>query len=259
MTKDDLFQLQKKSGEIIKEVGKYILEAWPKIKEIHYKDVRDVVTNVDVEAEALLRAKLHTLLPEAGFIVEEGKTEKKGVYNWTIDPVDGTKYYAASTPLFLSQIALLENDIPVLGHIYNPTVKHLFSASRENGAYFNDEKFVVENKRTPNEAIVEVVLGGADDALDWKLTVLKILAKNAYRIRSLGSAYNVYILKGAFDAIVVLRQDFKDGKSSTDGAPGDIIYREANLTVCEEVVDGKKIRIIAHKALADFLYNKIRS
>ena len=60
------------------------------------KGLNDFVSYVDTGAEKLLVEKLSAILPEAGFVTEEGTSEKIGAkYCWVIDPLDGTTNFHA--------------------------------------------------------------------------------------------------------------------------------------------------------------------
>src|SRR3990167_5437018 len=119
-TAADLKELEKTLEPIVKQEGEFIRRSWDSIASVSFKDKRDVVTNIDIEVENRLKEKLRKLVPEAGFIVEEGVSEKKEVYNWIIDPVDGTKNYVHQFPLFDTKIALKKGDEPILGQIHFP-------------------------------------------------------------------------------------------------------------------------------------------
>ena len=67
----------------------------------------------------MLVDELSKLIPEAGFIAEEGTSTKKGeVYNWIIDPLDGTTNFIHGVPCYCVSIGLTRNEELVLGVIY---------------------------------------------------------------------------------------------------------------------------------------------
>ena len=79
-------QLARETGLFIKQEGEKI-----KAENVEVKGLNNFVTYVDKNAEAKIVEGLKKLLPEAGFIAEEGSgTEVKGGLNWIIDPLDGT-------------------------------------------------------------------------------------------------------------------------------------------------------------------------
>lgn len=258
LTSSDLKDLQNATTPIIKEAGKYILQFWNKTKNISFKDKRDVVSNVDVEVEENVRSKLKKIFPQAGFIVEEGETEKLPLYNWAIDPVNGTKNYVAQLPMFSTQIALLEKDNPILGHVYYPVVNHFFSASLGNGVSLNGNKIVIHDQRGADESIIDIDFGGHDVEIDWKLEIFKKLSKSFFRVRVFGDVVTSYLVTGAIDAFVALNAKVK----VVDLVPNIILAREAGLrSDYINLKNNRKILISANKTifvLIEKIINSIR-
>ena len=54
---------------------------------------------------------------------------------WLIDPLDGTKEFIKRNDEFTVNIALMENNEPILGVIYLPVLKQLYYALKGHGAY----------------------------------------------------------------------------------------------------------------------------
>ena len=89
----DLKKICSEVIEITKSVGQFILSEKNNIKELNVeeKGLHDFVTYVDKTSEQKIVDHLSKILPEAGFIAEEGTVKNKGdKYNWIIDPLDGT-------------------------------------------------------------------------------------------------------------------------------------------------------------------------
>ena len=104
-----------------KEVGVFIKNEGEKFSlgKVEVKGKNDFVSYVDKTSEKRLVEKLAELLPEAGFIAEEGTSTKKGdVYNWIIDPLDGTTNFIHGIPCFAISIGLMRNQELVMGVIY---------------------------------------------------------------------------------------------------------------------------------------------
>ena len=97
---------------LAKETGQYIKkERKTTTIDIETKSLNSFVTHVDKEAERKIIERLSLLLPEAGYIAEEGTNDKKGeLYNWIIDPLDGTTNFIHSIPCFSVSIGLMRND-----------------------------------------------------------------------------------------------------------------------------------------------------
>src|SRR6185295_2234713 len=118
LSADDLRLLCEQVQVISMRVGKFIAEERKKVKasDIEIKSASNFVSYVDKTAEKIFIEELGKIFPAAGFIAEEDDTlAKSNRFNWVIDPLDGTTNYLHGVPVFATSVALLENDIPVLG------------------------------------------------------------------------------------------------------------------------------------------------
>src|SRR6187549_2834901 len=91
------------------------------LSRIEQKDgFNNLVSYVDKEAERKLVQALKKILPQAGYITEEGTVEQsqKHEYNWIIDPLDGTTNFLHGLPIFAVSIGLTKNDETILGVVH---------------------------------------------------------------------------------------------------------------------------------------------
>lgn len=103
--------------------------------DIHRKGVGDFVTAVDVRAERLLREQLRRVLPEAGFLGEEGASEHLDRdFVWVVDPIDGTSNFANGLPHHAVAVALVWRRQPVLGVLACEPEGVLYTAIAGDGA-----------------------------------------------------------------------------------------------------------------------------
>jgi myo-inositol-1(or 4)-monophosphatase len=253
MTSEALSDLQSQVNGIVTASASYLEQHWQLHKQVGYKERSDPVTEFDVHIENELRGKLSELLPEAGFIVEEGETIETDGYNWVIDPIDQTKNFVGQIPLFYTQVALIEDGIPVLGVIYNPVSHQLFSASRGNGTKLNGQKLPSSTKQKLEEAIVDVDFGDDSD-LAWKLQTLKTLTRSAFRLRISGGSYAAYLLTGGVDVYIVINQKTKP----VDQLPRIILAREAGLLFDEYLVGDRTILLAGPPNIANEVLDIIR-
>ena len=56
-----------------------------------------------------------------------------------MDPLDGTKEYINKIPMWVVSVALVENKKPILGILYNPVKKQVFSAIEGKGSKLNNK------------------------------------------------------------------------------------------------------------------------
>ncbi|MDQ2879353.1 MAG: 3'(2'),5'-bisphosphate nucleotidase CysQ, partial [Pseudomonadota bacterium] len=81
------------------------------------------VCAVDLEVDALLRDRLATLIPDAGWLSEEiadncDRLTRRQV--WVVDPIDGTRDYLRARAGWAVSVALIEDGQPVIGVLDAP-------------------------------------------------------------------------------------------------------------------------------------------
>ena len=98
------------------------------------------VTEADIAVDHFLRERLSAALPEAGWLSEETaddpiRCEKRIL--WVVDPIDGTRAFAAGDPRWAVAIALLVDDVPIAGIVHAPALAVTYEAARQRGALRN--------------------------------------------------------------------------------------------------------------------------
>src|SRR5688572_12060584 len=92
-----------KSIPLIRQTGQFLKKQQSKLKasDIREKSPSNLVTSSDTAAEKMLVKGLKRILPQAGFLTEEGTiTPKQNEFMWIIDPLDGTTNYVHGMPIF---------------------------------------------------------------------------------------------------------------------------------------------------------------
>lgn len=118
------------------------------------KGRHDVVTVMDREVEAFIRAAIARSFPDdAVFGEEEGGS--RGERLWLIDPIDGTANYARGIPHYCVSIGYLERGVPMFGVIHDPSHDWLYAAERGGGAWRDGERMAVSSTDSVNAATVE--------------------------------------------------------------------------------------------------------
>jgi 3'(2'), 5'-bisphosphate nucleotidase len=93
------------------------------------------VTHADREAEEIITAGLHDLLPGIPVIGEEAAARNSlpaldgGGWFWLVDPLDGTREFIAGGTDFTVNVALIHGGVPVLGVVYAPAKGELYAGS----------------------------------------------------------------------------------------------------------------------------------
>jgi myo-inositol-1(or 4)-monophosphatase len=87
----------------------------------------DPVTEADRAAERAMRELIAEAFPDHAIAGEEfDKKAGSSAYEWSLDPIDGTRSYVSGLPTWTTLIALLEHGDPVLGIIDAPCLDELY-------------------------------------------------------------------------------------------------------------------------------------
>lgn len=130
-------------------------------------DPRDIVTSVDLAVNDLLVSKIHATYPDDSIHSEESGEISGSGRLWTIDPIDGSSNFSRGIPHFAICIALLENGVPMLGAVYNPVTRELFSFKRGNGAFLNGVPITVSGVTVLRDATVFLHAGRKPELWVW--------------------------------------------------------------------------------------------
>ncbi len=219
--------------EISKEAGKYIINEKDKISfgNIETKSLNSFVTYVDKNSEKYIVEKLKELLPDAGFIAEEGtETKQADIYNWIIDPLDGTTNFIHGLEPFAVSIALQENNEIVLGAVYEAGKDECFYAWKNSPAFLNGNKIQVTKTDKLSDSLIATGFPYYDFSENKPiLESLEFFMRNSHGIRRLGSAATdlVYVACGRLEAF------YEYGLSPWDVAAGAFIVQRAGGKVCD--------------------------
>ena len=148
LTKEELIKLSRLAVDSALEAGRFIASRSGEDITVEYKDGGDhiasqVVTEVDLGSNAIIEERLTPSLEEydIALLTEEtvddlGRLEKRAF--WCVDPLDGTLSFTESVSGYSVSIALVSREgVPLIGVIYNPVTKNLYSAVRGQGAGLN--------------------------------------------------------------------------------------------------------------------------
>lgn len=213
---------------IVRPVGQYIAQERRNFTPdlIETKSLNALVSYVDQEAEKKLVEGLHRLLPEAGFIAEEGSgtPSNSGEWDWVVDPLDGTTNFMHGIPTFAVSVGLLHGTDLVAGAVYELGQDEYFSAEIGRGARCNG----AEIHTSPQESLSNSLLATGFPYYDFSemeayLKTLQEAFRSTRGVRRLGSAATdlAYVACGRFEAF------FEHGLSPWDVAAGILLVREA--------------------------------
>ncbi len=144
--------------EIALQAGKVIMDIYQKDFAVDYKDDKSPLTEADLKSNEIICSKLEALYPAIPIMSEENKEvafdkRKSWEYYWCIDPIDGTKEFIKKNGEFTVNIALIHQNIPVLGIVYAPALGDMYSAKQGEGAFKNGQKLPLHINDTPEKSL----------------------------------------------------------------------------------------------------------
>ena len=139
MTDDALLEL---AASLATRAGAAILAVRARGFAVERKEDRSPVTEADRAAEAIIVAGLRAAAPEIPVIAEEemsaGHVATPGPCFWLVDPLDGTREFAAGREGFVVNIGLVRDGRPALGVVGVPSTGTLYGAIAGRGAWRQD-------------------------------------------------------------------------------------------------------------------------
>ena len=259
--------------EIAKQAGAYIREERRKfsLESVERKHAHDYVSYVDKGSEKQIVSALRQLLPEAGFITEEGTTEteegrgkmtlgehsetlatrgtqeENSSLTWVVDPLDGTTNFIHQYAPYAVSIALLQGKEILIGVVYEVCHDECYCAWKGGGAYVELKgeslKLKVSNQKI-QDALLCLQLPYNSDA--YKPVIKHLIDKlygNVGSVRMCGSAAMAlcYVASGRYDGYAekyIGQWDFMAGALIVKEAGGMVTNYEGseNFTQGNNVV-----------------------
>ena len=194
--------------------------------QVSAKGPGDFVSSADKRTEKIIIEELQKAHPDYGIITEEsGIINKSNTKNrWVIDPIDGTMNFLNGIPQFAISVGYEEDGEVKCGVIFNPIMNEMFCAEKGNGAYLNNSRIRVSNKKKLRDAML--VTGGPKGVSKIKDKIFSEyinVSNNVSNVRKFGSAAldMAYVACGRFDGYWQRELNY------WDIAAGVIILKEA--------------------------------
>jgi myo-inositol-1(or 4)-monophosphatase len=243
---------------LIKDVGEFIRKEAENFdtNKVEHKGFNDLVSYVDKEAEKRLVEGLGQILPESGFIAEEGTSNKKGeVYNWIIDPLDGTTNFVHGLPVYSISVALQQNEEIVSGIVLEINRDECFEAVKGSHSKLNGKPISVSKNIDLSQSLIATGFPYNDfDKMDDYLSILKYLMQNSHGLRRFGSAAVdlAYVACGRYEAY------FEYNLNAWDVAAGAFIVKQAGGQVSrfngdDDFIFGREILSCSPKVYDELL------
>jgi myo-inositol-1(or 4)-monophosphatase len=215
------------------EVRVFILEEGKKFQSasIEKKGHNDLVSYVDKTAEEMLVNRLKEILPGAGFITEENTNNERGaVYDWIIDPLDGTTNFIHGMPCYCISIALAENGELVSGIVHELNFDECFYGWKNGGAFLNENAIRVSAVKKLADSLLATGFPYHDySRMEMYMQIFDHCMRHSHGLRRLGSAAAdlAYVACGRFEGF------YEYGLNPWDVAAGALLVQEAGGVVTD--------------------------
>ena len=213
-----------------RQAGDVLTECMRTGFQIEHKEIINLVTDADHQAEQRIIDVIHEAFPTHPVLAEErGLTEQSpSRYKWVIDPLDGTTNFAHGFPAYCVSIGVECDGRGIIGVVYDPTRDELFTAQIGHGAYLNGAPISVSTTDHLNRALL--VTGFAYDIRETSNNNLNHFARFALKVQGLRRTGTAaldlcYVAAGRFDGF------WEVALSPWDMAAGVVILREAGGNV----------------------------
>jgi histidinol-phosphatase len=170
--------------------------------EIHTKADSTPVTQADLEIEDMIRERLAERFPDNAVLGEEQGLVGESSRVWVVDPIDGTKNFAAGIQIWATLIALVEQGEPVVGVVGAPALGERYAAARGLGATFDGKSIRVSGVSELGEALV--CSSGTKDWLTGpRAGAYRRIAEASYRTRAFGDFWgHMLVARGSAEAML---------------------------------------------------------
>jgi len=137
------------------KAGSFIKNNIGRVGKVRYKGEINVVTEIDKKAERIIVDMIRKKYPDHNFLAEENVYKKKDTgFTWIIDPLDGTTNFLHGFPVFCVSIALEHKGKIILGVVYDPMRKELFSAEKAKGSFLNGKRIRVSRVKEIKKSLL---------------------------------------------------------------------------------------------------------
>ena len=235
--------------------GQIIRDRFLTTKQVSFKDAgrANPVTDVDLAAAKAVLDLLRFEYPHFSILSEESApVETDSPYTWVIDPLDGTRNYAAGIPHFCVVVALARGNQVIMGATYDPMLDELFTAAQGQGAFLNGSPISVSAKEEMRQCLLGFDLGYVDEKAGLAIDLVRALWPGIQSMRLMGSS----ALGLAYAAAGRVDLYFHHSLAPWDVASGLLLVQEAGGIVVDRQGEPANLRTPSVIASSPLLVNR---
>ena len=158
---------------------------------VEQKGINDYVSEADRKAEQEILFHIRRAYPEHAILAEESGVNGEHEVVWIIDPLDGTTNFLRGLAHFAVSIAVQVRGQIDHAVVYNPITQDLYTASRGEGAWLNNRRIRVSQRKQLDHALLGTGFPFRPEqeaGLEAYLALLRYFAPRTAGIRRPGAA-----------------------------------------------------------------------
>ncbi len=228
MSENLFFEIQDlvlQAGDLLRDAGSD--------KEVREKEGNaNYVTKYDLKIQRFLIENLQKVCPEAAFLCEEDGYKDTPVgdgYTFIIDPIDGTTNFICDFKMSVVSVALAYQGEAVMGFVFNPFSRELFTACKDKGAYLNGRRIRIPDRSLKEGVTICSIASYNTELRDTAFQAVKAVSYHTMDIREIGSA-GIGICYVACSRAVAYAAPLIN---SWDYAAGALIAEESGALCCD--------------------------
>lgn len=199
---------------------------------VSQKAARNLVTTADLASEKAIIETIRSYYPTHNILAEESSDPSLAAsFNkgpvWVIDPIDGTTNYAHGHSQVGVSVAFVVDAVAHAGAVLAPFQGELFTATKNGGAFCNNEPIHATETSTLTDALIATGFPYDRVNVDAICERLKSLLRTCRDIRRIGAASVdiSWVACGRLDAF------YEETLSPWDGAAACLIARQAGAKI----------------------------
>ena len=125
----------------------------------------------------------------------------KDEYSWIVDPINGYDNFVRGIPIFAISIAVKKNKEIIASSIFDPNRDEFFFAEKGKGAYLNDRRIRVSNRKSLRNSLISVE-NNFDNIIPKKISELQRINNFKIRLISCSSLSFAWLSSGKIDCFI---------------------------------------------------------
>jgi len=223
------------------------------------------VSDADRAAEELIRNQLRRSRSRDAITGEEFGTTGSSSRHWVVDPIDGTKNFVRGVPVWATLIALIEDDVPVVGVVSAPALGRRWWASSGTGAWTGRNLASAKRLQVSKVGRVADASVAYSSYHSWEAkslgTQFDTLLRTAWRTRGYGDFWSYMLLaEGAVDIaaepelalydVAALIPVVTEAGGTFTGLQGGPAHREGSAVATNGILHEQTMRLLTPEPTA---------